>query len=387
MADRLPAVRLRYQIVAFPIVRTVINTGFRLVYPFLPAIARGLGVSLETAALAVTARASLGFLAPVFGILADTRSRKSIMLLALCLYAAGLSLVAVWPSYAAFFLALLLSAGGKILFDAAMQAYLGDRIDYARRGTVIAVTEFGWSGAFLVGMPVAGWLIARAGWSAPFPWLAGLALLSALILWRLLPHDRPTPREPAPLTASLRTVLRHRPAVAGLGVGLLISSANEVVNIVYGAWMEEAFGLQVVALGAASALIGASELTGEGLVAGLADRLGKRWSVAIGIVLSALAAIGLPILGSTLVGSLVGLFLFYVTFEFTLVTGISLMTELVPGARATVMAGNISAHALGRALGASLGPALFSAGLVANGWVAAGLNALALSLLVLFVRE
>ena len=115
MADRLPAVRLRYQIVAFPIVRTVINTGFRLVYPFLPAIARGLGVSLETAALAVTARASLGFLAPVFGILADTRSRKSIMLLALCLYAAGLSLVAAWPSYAAFFLSLLLSDDRKIL--------------------------------------------------------------------------------------------------------------------------------------------------------------------------------------------------------------------------------------------------------------------------------
>ena len=35
---------LRTQIVAFTLARLVLNTGHRMVYPFLPAIARGVGV-------------------------------------------------------------------------------------------------------------------------------------------------------------------------------------------------------------------------------------------------------------------------------------------------------------------------------------------------------
>jgi len=382
-----PSDRLRLQVATFPVVRTVINTGFRMVYPFLPTIARGLGVQVESVALAVTARSGLGLLAPLFGTVADTRSRRTAMLTALCLYASGMAIVAAWPTYAGFFAALLISAAGKILFDMSMQAYLGDRVEYGRRGRVIAVTEVGWSGAFLIGVPACGWLISRAGWDAPFVWLAGLALAAALVLWRLLPNDTAGIRAQRSLWQGLRAVLIHRPAMAGLAVSLLISAGNELVNIVYGVWMEGSFGLQVAALGAASAVIGLSELAGEGLVAGLADRLGKRSAVALGMVLSAASSLALPLLGRTLSFSLVGLFLFYVCFEFTLVTGISLMTELVPGARATVMAGNLSAHALGRAAGASLGPLLFSGGILANGVSAALLNLMALVLLVRFVRE
>jgi hypothetical protein len=42
MYSRAP-VRLRYQLAAFSLTRAVINTGFRMVYPFLPTFARGLG--------------------------------------------------------------------------------------------------------------------------------------------------------------------------------------------------------------------------------------------------------------------------------------------------------------------------------------------------------
>jgi predicted MFS family arabinose efflux permease len=385
--DSIPSPLRPAQLAALPVVRTVINTGFRMVYPFLPALARGLGVDIGSIALAVTARSSLGLLAPFIGSAADARSRKSAMLLGLGLFAGAMMMVVAWPTYPSFFAALSISAAGKILFDASMQAYLGERVDYGRRGMAIAISELGWSGAFMLGMPAVGWLISRAGWNAPFPWLAGLALASAIVLQRVLPADPASSRMARRVSQGLRLVLRHGPALAGLGVSLLISTANEVINIVYGVWMEGTFGLQVIALGAASAVIGLSELTGEGLVAGFADRLGKRWAVGIGILLGGAASLALPLLGTTLTGSLVGLFLFYVCFEFTLVTGISLMTEIAPQARTTLMASNLSAHALGRALGAALGPALFSWGLLANGAGAAFLNLVALALLVLFVRE
>lgn len=378
---------LRAQLAAFSIVRTVLNTGYRMVYPFLPALARGLGVDLRSAALAVTARSSLGVAAPLFGWIADRYGRRPALLLALLLSAAALGAVAAWPTYPVFFLALMLAAAAKMLFDTATQAYIGDRVAYRRRGLAIALTEFGWSGAFLLGMPLCGWAISRAGWNAPFSGLAILALLSAVVLWRMLPPDPPPASVRPAWSDGLGRILRAPPALAGLGVGLLISTANEVVNIVYGAHMEQSFGLHVAALGAATALIGLSELSGEGLVAGLADRIGKRRAVGFGLALNFAAALALPALGTTLPGALAGLFLFYLTFEFTLVSAIPLMTELVPAARATLMAGNLAAHSTGRALGAWLGPLLYTGGLRANTLAAAALDLVAIALLVALVRE
>ena len=380
-------VRLRFQLAAFTFTRTVLNTGYRMVYPFLPVIARGLGVDLSTVALAVTARASLGLASPFLGSAADVRGRKTVMLFSLGLSAAGFGLVSIWPTYPMLFASMLLAGGGKIMFDPAMQAYVGDRVDYSRRGLVIALTEFGWSGAFLIGIPIAGWIIARGGWAAPFRWLVAFVLLAGVLLWRMLPADPSPVSQRLSWSGGMRAVLASRSALAGLALGFLISLANESINIVFGAWLEDSFGLQVVALGAATAVIGAAELGGEGLVAALADRLGKRRAVALGIAFSAVACLGLPILGRSLAGALVGLFLVYITFEFALVAAIPLMTELVPRARATMMAGNIGAHSAGRAIGALVGPALFSLGLQANGTLAAALNLAALAMLLLFVRE
>ncbi len=52
-----------------------------------------------------------------------------------------------------------------------------------------------------------------------------------------------------------------------------------------------------------------------------------------------------------------------------------------------MMASNVGSHSVGRALGALIGPALFTSGLLANGALAAALDLLALAVLLLFVRE
>jgi predicted MFS family arabinose efflux permease len=381
-------VRIRVQLAFFAITRAVINTSYRLLYPFLPAIARGLGVSLESIALAITARASLGIASPLFGQLAERRGRRPAMLFALLIFCLGMLIIGLWPSYPALFIGLLLSGASKVIFDPAMQAYLGDQIAYNRRGLAIALTEFGWSGAYLLGVPVAGWLIARSDWSAPFRWLglAGL-VISAGLVW-MLPGGREPATGVSPLHA-LRQVTASRVAMAGLAVGLIATLANEMVSIIFGAWLENRFGLQILALGGASMVIGAAELGGEGLVAGLADRLGKKRSVAIGLGLNATACWGMHSLPASIPGALVALFLFYLTFEFTLVASISLMTELVPAARATTMSSNVAAQYIGHALGASLGPAAFASrwGMQANILAAAALDGVALLVLLRFVTE
>jgi predicted MFS family arabinose efflux permease len=180
---------------------------------------------------------------------------------------------------------------------------------------------------------------------------------------------------------------RRTAALAGLGVGLLATTANETVNIVFGVWLEGSFGLQVIALGAAAAVIGLAELGGEGLVATVSDRLGKRRAVAIGLTLNCGACLLLPVLGQSVPGALGALFLFYITFEFTLVSSIPMMTELVPQARATLMSGNVSALSAGRVLGAAAGLALYAGGLQFNTLAAFLLNLAALAVLLSLVRD
>lgn len=358
-----------------------------MVYPFLPVLARGVGVEPQAIVLAVTARSALGLASPILGSFGDLRGRTLAILAGVGIFSGGMVLVGIWPVYVALFIAILATGLSKIVLDPAQYAYVGDRIEFERRGTPTAIIEFSWSSAFLVGVPLVGLMIAAWGWQSPFPILAGLALLGGIWLWRALPADGTSKSDRPSLRAGFSSILVRRSAVAALGVSLLMAAGNEVISIVYGLWFEDAFALSVAALGAASIVIGLAELGGEGAVAGITDRIGKKRSVAIGLLLTALASVALAFVGRTLAGALVGMFMLYLFFEFTIVSSIPLMTEQTPSSRSTLMATNIAAFALGRSLGALIGGPLFAIGLVANGVLAAIFNLLALALLLALVRE
>jgi predicted MFS family arabinose efflux permease len=346
--------RLRFQLFVFMLLRTIFNTMHRMVYPFLAVFARGLGVDVTALSLALTGRSLIGVFVPFISSVADHRGRKFGMLAGIVLFTLGVGLVALHPTLWTLTLALILALLGKYLFDPAMQAYLGDRIVYEKRGLALALTEMGWSMSFVVGIPLIGWLIARYGWVAPFPLLGilgvGMFGVIALMIPSLDAHHEPA----AHPWANFRLVLTSAPAIAGISIAMWASAANELVNLIFGVWLEDSFHLQIMALGAASAVIGFAELSGEGLVAMLTDRLGKPRALAIGLSGNALASLLLPWLGRTQSGALVGLFLFYITFEYVMVSHVPMMTETLPAARATVMSFNLTGHSLGRAIGALL---------------------------------
>jgi len=338
------------------------NTMYRMVYPYLAFFSLGLGVDQAALSLAITARAAFGVAAPFLASVADTRGRKAGMLFGLLLFTVGAGLVAVWPTFPVFVLALVLTLLGKYAFDPAMQAYLGDRVPYKRRGRVLAVTELGWSLSLIIGVLGMGLLISRYGWKAPFPILAVCGTLALVALAWMLPRDPAPDRNQPGIWRNLRAVLAFTPALAGLILSFWASAANEVITLVFGLWMGDSFNLQIIGLGIVAVFIGLSELGGESLVGILTDRVGKPRAIGAGLVLNSLAVLLLPLLGFTQYGALVGLCLFYVTFEFTLVSSIPMMTEIMPAARATLMAVNIAALSLGRALGALIAHPLYEWG-------------------------
>jgi predicted MFS family arabinose efflux permease len=169
---------------------------------------------------------------------------------------------------------------------------------------------------------------------------------------------------------------------------LLVGAANLALFAVYGVWMEQSFGLSIVALGTTALLIGLSELLGESLTAFTSDRIGLKQAVIIGTALLAASYCLLPLGGQSLSMVLGGLFIVFVCYEFVVVTAMSLATEVLPHARATMISALIVASSLGRALGTAGGAVVWQeGGLLATSAVASIVTALSLLCLVWGLRH
>ena len=347
------------QLIIVSILRTILNTMHRMVYPFLAVFARGLGVDVTTVSFALTGRNVIGLFGPLLASISDVRGRKWGMLLAVGFFTLGAGLMALWPGVITFAAALILGMLSQSLFAPSVLAHFGDRVRYEKRGTALAITELAWSMAFIAGVPAMGLLINRYGWQAPFPTLAILGAFMLIVLRRVIPNDSPTGKS-TPVLANVQSVLRSIPALAGISIGAWASAANEMVTLVFGLWLADSFGMKIAALAGASAVIGLAELGGEGLVATVTDRIGKPRAVALGLSGNILASALLPFIGRTETGALAGLFLFYITFEFLVVSQLPMMTEVVPAARATTMALNTMGFALGRSMGAMLSTLIYA---------------------------
>jgi len=363
--------------------RLVMNTAFRFVYPFLPAIARGLGIPLAQAGLLVSVRHFAGLATPgVVRVAGRGELRRRLILLGMGLFILGSAVTVLTGVYVGALIGFALIGLAKPVFDVSSQAYIADRVPYDRRARYLSVFEFTWSGALLIGAPAAGWLIAKGDWATPF-WAFGALTVAAALLTPVFVdpdlHHRMTRTD---------RVRFDRSGYAFLIVAGLFSLSSEMIMVVFGAWLENTFGLSLVALGGAAVLVGVAELSGEGATFAFTDRLGKRRAVLVGLGVSALGfamlvpargemAIGLAVLAVALFG-----------FEFTIVSAIPLASEIQPSSRARYLAWMIVAMSLARAVGAAIGPALFvSFGLPGPAIAAVAGDVVAAVTLVVWVRE
>ena len=158
--------------------------------------------------------------------------------------------------------------------------------------------------------------------------------------------------------------------------------------MVFGAWMEDAFGLSIIALSGAAVLIGISELLGEGATFAVTDRIGKRRAVLVGLIVSTVG-FGLLIPAQNELGfglAILALALF--GFEFTIVSAIPLATELAPLSRARFLAWMVVTLSIGRSIGAAIGPTLFTNyGIPGPAIVASAADLVAAVILIVWVRD
>ena len=343
--------------------KLLFNITRRLIYPFAPEFARGLNVELSAITSVIAINQATSLLGPVGAGFADRYGYRILMLFSLGMMTIGTFAIGLIPIYSVLVIAFFLAGLAKSIFDPSLQAFIGSFVPFEKRGQIIGITELAWAGSTLFGIPLAGIVIERFSWQTPFLIIGGLCLVCFFIILKIMPKDKKSDKlskAKTPIISNWKTIIKDRKVLGILSFVFFMSLANDNLFVIYGAWLEQSYNLSLAAIGFGTIFIGLSEILGEGCTVLFSDRIGLKKSIVIGVSLCTCAYFLLPLLDIGLTYVLAGLFLVFFTFEFTIVSSMSLSTELVPELRASTMSAFFAIAGIGRVAGAFLGGVIWS---------------------------
>ncbi|MCL4302031.1 MAG: MFS transporter [Anaerolineae bacterium] len=378
-------ISLQVMIVVF-FARLILDIGTRVVFPFIPQLSAGLGLTVVGFSWLLFIRGIIGVAGPIFGVWSDRYGRRNVMAVGLLCQALGMvGLTLSWQWWA--ILPMLFFGLGLTAFIPPQQAYISDQVAYERRGRALAIVEASWAIAAIVFLPLIGWLIDAFGWRVPFFIVSFFSLLGALVVWRYLPSTAHHTQTNLSWTEMRQLCLRPN-VLASIFVALLLFITVDCFISVWGIWLSADYGLDAAALGLVATGIGLAELMGSASSSLFIDRIGKRRGSGLGLFLAAVILLLLPLTQSFFFLAVATLVIAGAFIEFTIVSLIPLYSEQAPQARGTVF----SLILLGSAIGGAMGTPI-----AATGWERFGLGGVcaiaaacllaALALMGRFLRE
>ena len=166
----------------------VVGCGVLVVPGMLDLLARDLGVSVPTAgSLLSLAALTMCIGAPVLAALTWRVDRRRLLVASLLLLAAGHLACALAPDFASLMALRPVAVLGAAVFTPQVAATLTLMVPPGQRSTAVTSAFVGWSLASVLGMPMGNLLADALSWRAGFAAVAGLGLLSALTVWRVIP--------------------------------------------------------------------------------------------------------------------------------------------------------------------------------------------------------
>jgi predicted MFS family arabinose efflux permease len=350
--------------------------------PLLDVIAGSLGVSTETAGLIVTFT-QLGYLGGILALvpLGDMLERRRYVPRVLLVAAVALAATAAAPSLPAIAVALVIvgvtSVGAQLLIPFAATLARDDE-----RGTVMGIVMSGVLLGVLLARTVSGLLAEAGGWRLVFGVAATIMLVLAVVLARALPFHPPSPwvgyRGMLGSVARLvraEPLLRRRMLLSFIGFAnftILWTSLTFLLSDPPFEYAEGTIGLFGL-LGVAGAV--AAQVAGKVIDRGLVHLL---TGIALtGLLLSRLV---LTQADDSLVVLVLGMVLFDVSQQSSLVCHQNVVLNLRDEARGRATTAQVSSAFVGGAIGSATAAATYAAG----GWqlvngLAAGLAALGLA--------
>jgi predicted MFS family arabinose efflux permease len=324
----------------------VMVTGEMLPTAVLTTMSAGLGVTEARTGMLVSLWA-LVVVVTSFPLVRLTRpwGRAAIIAASMVVFALAALLTAVAPTYEVALASRTVGAGAVGLLWSTVNAHVADLVPDRLLGRATAVVLGGATLGMVLGVPVGRFVADLAGWRVSFGLLAGLSLVAAWLIRRVVPGGEEAPRSATRARAGEASPLAGMVAVTVL-VGLaLVGHYGTYTYITVLA--ERPATLVPGGMGTLLLLFGLTSAAGVAVAA----RFGEQTSVAlvVGVGVTTVAVVGLALADSYPAAGLV------VILVWGLVSG-----TLPPLAQTQILRLAGPAH---RALAGALIPVLFNAGI------------------------
>lgn len=348
------------------LVRLVMDSSVRMVYPFLPQFAAGAQLSIADYGWLISLRSWIGFLSPVMGIAADRYGQRAVMVFGLVALTLGfigmLTLTGWWVAAPMLLLGIASSA-----FIPTQQAFVSDQASFARRARALAAVDISFSLTGMLLVPFMGWMIDTIDWRAPFAALAALAAVAVPVIALRLPAGRHS-RLAGEARPALKSVLTRSNVVAMLVVTVLVFFAFSSFITTWSVWLNTAFAFSAADVGGVATTIGFAELAGVILGGLFIDRIGKRRGMLIGLAAATAVTLLWVAFQANLGVARITLIALGGLLEYTFIAMFPVVAEQAPEARATMFSIVSLGASVGLALGSPVAIALFqSVGLLGVG--------------------
>lgn len=259
-----------------------VGTDAFVIAGLLPAISTSLHVPVGAAGQLVSVFSlAYALLSPVLAALTARWSRRTVLLTALAVFAAGNVMTALAPGYVLVLAARVIAAAGAAMFTPNAGATAATLAGPEHRGQAIAIVTVGLTGSLALGAPLGTAIGDALGWRAAMWLVTALALLVAPVIALRLPG----------VTAGAPVRLRRRLAplgdrkVAGVLAGTLVAFIGIYLPYTYiSAVFEPATGGDGGKVAALLLVFGLAGTAGNLTAGRLADRRGPR-AVVVGATL------------------------------------------------------------------------------------------------------
>jgi len=346
---------IRRNITAVTIARLVANAAYRFAPLFLATIARGFDVSLSTLGFAIFVSELSGFASPFAGRIVDRLTHRNSMVLGLIGSAVGCTIAAVSTSPLMFAVGVTVLALTKQSFDLGLGAWIADHVPYNQRGKIVGLTETAWALGLLVGVSIMGLITAASNWRIGFGFAVLCLVVSMFVIFNRVTNEARVPHESHSTTP--QRVTGNSWLVVAAMFFIMCSAQNLFVT--FGAWLEDEFQFGAARLAVAGFSLGLVELVASVSSSRQTDKWGKERSIALGALLVIPGGIFLCLGSNNLIIGLIGVFIYFLGFEFSVVSLLSLATSLVPNSPGTGLGWVLGAGTLGRAVMAIIATHLF----------------------------
>ncbi|MCU7249268.1 MFS transporter [Pseudomonas koreensis] len=350
--------------------------------PLLDAMAEAFALSPATIGIVITLT-QLGYgvglvlLVP----LGDLLNRRRLIVTQTLLSAAALLMIALASNGAWLLLGMTLT-GLLAVVTQVLVAYAATLAATAERGRVVGVITSGIVVGILLARTVAGGMADLAGWRSIYLLSAGLTLMMALLLWRVLPkNEAPQPATTyVALIASVFSLFKEEPVLRQRAILALLTFASAMVL-----WTPMVLPLAAPPLSLSHSEIGLFGLAGAaGALAAaraghLADRGWGQWVSGLSLLLMLVSWLPIALTQSSLWALLLGVITLDLGLQAVHVSSQSMIYSVRPQAQSRLTAGYMLFYSIGSALGSIGSTAVYAwAGWLGVCLLGAGINVIAL---------